>query len=98
MGVQMKVVGQRFPCEIKHNEHCIAIVANAQIYRMMAGLVWEVVMFDNYDVQQELESMLEFYEGLSGFEHNPYTDSGPGHDDMMEPSKSLNDQIGELQI
>ncbi|KAM5562014.1 hypothetical protein ABKV19_017299 [Rosa sericea] len=100
----MKEVGQRFPCEIKHNEHCIAIVANAQICSIMAGLVWEVVMFDNSDdVQQELKSMLEFYEGLSGFEpsgfeHNPYTDSGPGHDDMMEPSKSLNDQIGELQI
>ncbi|XP_062021471.1 uncharacterized protein LOC133738048 isoform X1 [Rosa rugosa] len=99
----MKGVGQRFPCEIKHNEHCIAIVANAQIYRIMAGLVWEVVVFDNYDVQQELESMLEFYGGLSGFEpsgfeHNPYTDLGPGHHDMMEPSKSLNDQIGQLQI
>ncbi|KAM5548399.1 hypothetical protein ABKV19_000027 [Rosa sericea] len=94
----MQVVGQQFPCEIKHNEHCIAIVANAQICSIMADLVWEAVISDNYDVQQELESMLGYYEGLSGFEHNPYTDSGPGHDDMKEPSKSLNDQIGELQI
>ncbi|PRQ24467.1 hypothetical protein RchiOBHm_Chr6g0272711 [Rosa chinensis] len=61
----MQVVGQQFPCEIKHNEHCIAIVANAQICSIMADLVWEVVISDNYDVQQKLESMLGFYEEIS---------------------------------
>ncbi|XP_061995587.1 uncharacterized protein LOC133713565 [Rosa rugosa] len=94
----MKEVGQRFPCELKHNEHCIAFVANARIFEIMAVLVWQVVVHGHLDVEQELNSLLEFYERPSGFEHNPCTDSGPGHDDMMEPSKSLNDQIGELQI
>ncbi|PRQ24369.1 hypothetical protein RchiOBHm_Chr6g0271691 [Rosa chinensis] len=97
----MKDVGQRFPCELKPNvpnEHSIAFVANARIFEILAVLVWQVVVHGNLDVEQELHSLLEFYERPSGFEHNPCTDSGPGYDDMMEPSKSLNDQIGELQI
>ncbi|KAM5562015.1 hypothetical protein ABKV19_017300 [Rosa sericea] len=94
----MKEVGQRFPCELKPNEHSIAIVANARIFGIMGVLVWHVVVDDRLDVEQELNSLLEFYERPSGFEHNPCTGSGPGYDDMMEPSKSLNDQIGELQI